>query len=124
MKKILLRALAEMLRLWDVTIASLHRVDVPILVFRSRHDHVVDPSSVRLLTDLVGSTDVDQRELLLSFHVATLDYDAPTIFAESAAFIRRVTEPDHSQHDSQHDSQDSSEVDGQSVVGDPTEHRS
>lgn len=86
-----LRALASMLRLWDVTIASLHRVEAPILLFRSRHDHIVDSSSVRLLRDQVASTEVDQRELLLSFHVATLDYDAPYIFAESAAFIRRVT---------------------------------
>ncbi len=28
-----------------------------------------------------------------SYHVATLDNDAPTIFEESAEFVRRVTGP-------------------------------
>lgn len=86
-----LRAVASMLRLWDVTIASLHRVDCPILLFRSLHDHVVDPSSARLLRDRVASAELDERELQLSFHVATLDYDAPYIFGEASRFIRRVS---------------------------------
>jgi carboxylesterase len=84
-----LRALAQMLQLWEVTIAGLYRVDCPILLFRSRHDHVVDPRSQQILIAGVGGP-VDSRELELSFHVATLDYDAPLIFAESAAFIDRL----------------------------------
>ncbi|SDS11882.1 alpha/beta hydrolase [Microlunatus soli] len=86
-----LRAVGSMLQLWDVTIASLHRVDCPILLFRSLHDHVVDPSSVRLLRDRIGSAEIDERELRLSFHVATLDYDAPYIISESSRFVRRVS---------------------------------
>ena len=39
----------------------------------------------------VGSTDVEERMLENSYHVATLDNDAPRIFEESAAFISRVT---------------------------------
>ena len=86
-----LRALSSMLQLWDLTIAGLHRVDQPILLFRSRHDHIVDPTSIRILRERVSSSDITEHELQKSFHVATLDYDADFIFSESAAFIRRVT---------------------------------
>ncbi|QDP97626.1 alpha/beta fold hydrolase [Microlunatus elymi] len=86
-----LRALASMVQLWDLTIAGLHRVDQPILLFRSRHDHVVGPTSARILHERVSSTDVTEHELQKSFHVATLDYDADFIVSESLRFIRRVT---------------------------------
>jgi glycerol-3-phosphate dehydrogenase len=42
----------------------------------------------RFLVMAVSSTDVTERVLHDSYHVATLDNDAPTIFAESADFIR------------------------------------
>jgi len=35
-----------------------------------------------------GSTDVEERMLENSYHVATLDNDAPAIFAETVDFIR------------------------------------
>jgi carboxylesterase len=81
------RALDSLRRLWSVTAGDLGRVTSPLLLFRSRVDHVVDPSSSRLILQRVRSTDVRERVLDDSFHVATLDNDAPTIFAESAAFI-------------------------------------
>jgi carboxylesterase len=87
------RAVASMMQLWQQTIAQLHRVHQPILLFRSAHDHVVDPTSARILRERVSSTDVEERILERSFHVATLDYDAGTIMDASAAFIDRVTEP-------------------------------
>ena len=44
-----------------------------------------------MLLDKVSSTDV--REVLLedSYHVATLDNDAPVIFESSLEFVRRLT---------------------------------
>jgi carboxylesterase len=39
----------------------------------------------------VSSRDVTDIELADSFHVATLDNDAPRIFAETLAFVRRLT---------------------------------
>jgi len=86
-----LRALSSMLQLWDLTIAGLHRVDQPILLFRSQHDHVVGPASIRILRERVSSGDITEHQLQKSFHVATLDYDADFIFSESARFIGRVT---------------------------------
>jgi carboxylesterase len=70
-----------------VTAADLAKVDAPILTFRSTQDHVVEPLSGRLLLEGVRSTDVTERLLHNSYHVATLDNDAEQIFTESAAWI-------------------------------------
>ncbi len=70
----------------------LHLADVtqPLLMFRSREDHVVDPSSGRIILSTVSSRDLEERVLEESYHVATLDNDAQTIYADSVEFIRRV----------------------------------
>ena len=69
----------------------LAEVTQPLLMFRSREDHVVDPSSGRIIMSAVSSRDLEERVLEDSYHVATLDNDAETIFAESVEFIRRVS---------------------------------
>lgn len=69
----------------------LPEVTQPLLLFRSRIDHVVDPSSARTILASVSSRDVEDRVLENSYHVATIDNDAPEIFAVSSAFARRVT---------------------------------
>ncbi|MEO7351597.1 MAG: esterase, partial [Marmoricola sp.] len=63
----------------------------PILLFRSTEDHVVDPSSARIILTGVASSDVHEERLENSYHVATLDNDAEHIFEGSAAFIERVS---------------------------------
>ncbi|WP_188896918.1 alpha/beta hydrolase [Microlunatus endophyticus] len=84
-----LKALASMLELWEITIARLQRVRQPILLFRSVHDHVVDPASARILHERAQAP-ITERLLQQSFHVATLDYDAEEIFTGSAEFIRAL----------------------------------
>jgi carboxylesterase len=69
----------------------LAEVTQPLLVFRSREDHVVDPSSGRIIMSTVSSRDLEECVLEESYHVATLDNDAETIFADSVEFIRRVS---------------------------------
>ncbi len=86
-----LRAAHSMVRGWNALRADLSKVEVPVLLFRSTEDHVVDPSSSRIVRESVSSTDFTEIALPDSYHVATLDNDAPTIFTESAAFIARVT---------------------------------
>ncbi len=54
-------------------------------------DHVVDELSQPLITSTVSSRDITERTLEDSYHVATIDNDAPQIFEESAAFVARVT---------------------------------
>ena len=54
------------------------RVTQPLLMFRSVEDHVVDPSSAAVIRARVSSRDLTERMLENSYHVATLDNDAPT----------------------------------------------
>jgi carboxylesterase len=58
-------------------------------VYRSVEDHVVEPLSAQLITQRVSSADVTERVLDDSYHVATLDNDAPEIFRSSVEFIAR-----------------------------------
>lgn len=86
-----LRAVHSMMQGWRQVRADLPRVTCPVLLFRSAEDHVVDPSSARIILEQVSSTDTTERVLTDSYHVATLDNDAEQIFTESAHFIARVT---------------------------------
>jgi carboxylesterase len=86
-----LKPLHSMVRAWKQVREDLPKVTAPLLLFRSADDHVVDPSSGRIIMDNVSSRDATERVLTNSYHVATLDNDAPQIFEESADFIRRVT---------------------------------
>ena len=91
-----LRGMVALRRLWAQTRADLHRVTAPVLAFTSVEDHVVEPESTDVLLDGVSSEDVTQVLLEDSYHVATLDNDAPLIFQRSAEWIRartRTAEP-------------------------------
>ncbi len=81
---------ASMVQLWRDVRAHLTDVEAPVLLFTSRVDHVVDPASARLLTSSLPG--VDHRFLDRSFHVATLDYDAPEITRTSLEFLRSLTD--------------------------------
>lgn len=86
-----LRAVGSMLAGWKAIREDLPKVTQPIIHFRSVEDHVVDPSSSQIIASKVSSREVNERMLENSYHVATLDNDAPAIFEESVEFIRRVT---------------------------------
>ena len=83
-----LRAMHSLSRLWPLVVADLGLVTAPVLLYRSRVDHVVEPMSGRLLRDGASSTEVSEVILEDSYHVATLDHDAPAIFAGSLDFVR------------------------------------
>ena len=82
-----LKAALSLQELWATTRSDLGRVDQPVLTFRSPQDHVVEPLSGRLLLEGISSTDVEERLLPDSYHVATLDNDAETIFTGSVDWI-------------------------------------
>lgn len=86
-----LKAAASMFSGYAALRRDLPKVTVPVLFFRSAEDHVVDISSSRAINAGLSSKDFEERVLDNSYHVATLDHDAPRIFAESAEFIGRVT---------------------------------
>jgi len=85
-----LKAAASMMAAWKPLVGDLGKVTAPLLYFRSTVDHVVDESSEPLITGGV-SAEVTMRRLENSYHVATIDNDAPAIFEESADFIAKVT---------------------------------
>jgi carboxylesterase len=63
---------------------------MPLLLFTSHNDHVVEPHNSEHLAAMHGG-DVEHIWLDKSFHVATQDYDRDAITDQSAAFIARVT---------------------------------
>ena len=86
-------AAASLPELWALTRRDLPYVTQPVLCFRSATDHVVGPRSVRVLRAELGS-ELTERVCADSYHVATLDHDAETIFAESLGFVQRLATAD------------------------------
>ena len=86
------RAAASLPGLWRTTQQHLAELTQPVLVFRSKTDHVVGPASVSILTRRLPASQIEVRELSDSYHVATLDNDAEAIFAGSLDFVRVHTQ--------------------------------
>jgi carboxylesterase len=63
---------------------------MPLLLFTSRQDHVVEPRQSEHLARTYGGA-VDHRWLERSYHVATQDYDADDIVAAALDFTLRRT---------------------------------
>lgn len=66
---------------------------MPLLLFTSRQDHVVEPSQSEHLAASYGGP-VDHRWLERSYHVATQDYDREEIFGAAIEFVTAVTSGD------------------------------
>jgi len=86
-----LRAAHSMFGAYKALRGDLPKVTAPLLYLRSSVDHVVDGLSERIILNRISSRDVTKTMLEDSYHVATLDNDAPLIFEASADFIARVT---------------------------------
>ncbi|QDG63977.1 carboxylesterase [Pseudarthrobacter sp. NIBRBAC000502771] len=82
-----LAAVHELKKLFRAAVRSLPAVDVPVQVFKSRTDAVVPPTSLALLRKGLGGNLAEVVDLASSGHVATLDVDAPSIFAKSGEFV-------------------------------------
>ncbi|HEX3786785.1 MAG TPA: alpha/beta fold hydrolase [Pseudonocardiaceae bacterium] len=85
-----LRAAVSLSELWHEVRTDLGKVSQPVLLLRSATDHIVEPENAKIVLDGISSEDVREVVLPNSYHVATLDNDAPTIFAQSIEFVRRV----------------------------------
>ena len=92
--RIPLKALHSLTQGWLQIKADIGKVDQPLLLFHSPQDHVVEPSNTAWILGHVASLDVEDRVLPDSYHVATLDNDAPAIFAGSLAFVQRLATAD------------------------------
>ena len=89
-----LQALHSLTELWADVTPRLDQIHCPAIVFGSDDDHVVEPSNSVEIVQGISSTDVTFIPLHDSYHVATLDNDAPLIFEQSLAFVQRLTAGD------------------------------
>ena len=62
---------------------------MPLRLFTSRQDHVVDPADSKHLAASYGGP-LEHTWLERSYHVATLDHDREHVVAESVALARKV----------------------------------
>jgi len=65
---------------------------MPMLLFGSPQDHVVEPAQLDFLAERFGGP-VERVVLERSYHVATLDYDKELIMEQAVEFGRKVTAP-------------------------------
>lgn len=63
---------------------------MPLRLFTSRQDHVVEPADSEHLAVVYGG-DVEHTWLERSFHVATRDYERDVVIAGTVEFVERVT---------------------------------
>lgn len=86
-----LHAMHSQTQLWAEVRRDLGEITQPVLLMHSRVDHVVPVESSAHFLAHISSTDVTEIWLENSYHVATLDNDAPLIHDESVRFIERVS---------------------------------
>lgn len=84
-----LAPLLSLAAVFPALVADLGRIAMPVLICTSPQDHVVAPASSDALAAGVAGP-VERVELASSYHVATLDHDAPLIEERATAFARRV----------------------------------
>jgi carboxylesterase len=87
------RAAASLRRFQTLVRQDLGKVTQPLLLLHSAQDHVVEPVNSALVLSGVSSSDVREIVLTESYHVATLDHDAPLIFDATVEFIQRLVHP-------------------------------
>ncbi|MCD6427602.1 MAG: alpha/beta fold hydrolase [Caldisericaceae bacterium] len=77
----------EMVKLLKKVKGDLAKVSQPVLIFKSREDHVVPLDNAEIT--LKGISSKDKRIIWLenSYHVATMDFDKDLICSESIKFI-------------------------------------
>ena len=77
----------ELLKMLHYTRKRLHDVTVPLQLFHSVEDHTLPVSNTEIVMKEVNSREKNRIELVNSYHVATMDYDAEIIFENSRVFI-------------------------------------
>ena len=77
----------QLLKMLSYTRKRLHDVTVPVQLFHSVEDHTLPVTNTEIILKEIGSRDKQRIELINSYHVATLDYDAEIIFENSRVFI-------------------------------------
>lgn len=77
-------------RLLNFVRPKLGDIRLPVMIFKSREDHVIPQKSATKTFDRLGTDWIEMVWLEDSYHVATLDNDLPVIVDRSAAFLKDV----------------------------------
>ena len=85
------RGIYQLLTMLKLTRAALPSITVPMQLFHSVDDHTLPVSNTEIVMKEIGSANKSRIELLNSYHVATLDFDADLIFANSLTFIEGLS---------------------------------
>jgi carboxylesterase len=85
-----LRAAGQLGKLLRTADAELPSLLLPLVVFSSPEDHTVKPANSKRVYQRAGSQSKEFVELRNSYHVATLDHDAETIFGRVLEFATPV----------------------------------
>lgn len=85
-----LAAAHELNKMFKDTVRLLPRITAPVRIYRSAVDHVVSESSMVALRRGLTHAPLEVIRMENSYHVATMDNDAPEIFRGTAEFIRSV----------------------------------
>lgn len=85
-------AVRSLLQLSEKVREELPEITAPLLIIQSRADQTVDPESARLLYDTVSSPRKELVWLSRSNHVISVDYEAETVFEETARFLGELVD--------------------------------
>jgi carboxylesterase len=85
------RGIHQLLTMLKLTRAALPDIKVPMQLFHSVDDHTLPANNTEIIMREIGSANKSRIELLNSFHVATIDYDAELIFENSFRFIEGLS---------------------------------
>lgn len=83
------KGVVQLNKMLKQTRAQLGKVKCPTLLFHSVDDHVLPISNSNIIMSEIDSVSGQRIELTNSYHVATMDFDAPLIFANSLAHVEQ-----------------------------------
>jgi carboxylesterase len=90
----------QLYKMFNDTVRLLPRITAPVRAYRSTVDHVVSETSMKALRRGLANAPLEVLRLENSYHVATMDNDAPEIFRGTAEFVRSVASSFSSDPDS------------------------
>jgi carboxylesterase len=85
------KGVVQLTKLLKSSRSTLGMVKNPIMLFHSAEDHVLPVSNTEIVMAEIGSEKKQRIELVNSYHVATLDYDADFIFENSLLFVEEIS---------------------------------
>ncbi|UOY91998.1 alpha/beta fold hydrolase [Ectobacillus sp. JY-23] len=84
-----IKAIHQVLGLMEDTRARLANITCPLLVFKSKEDHVVPPANSDYIMNQVQSPLKETVTLYNSYHVASMDFDKEFVAEKCCTFIKK-----------------------------------